>query len=258
MLARHGVRADKSLGQHFLVSEKVVSSVLARCEGLQGVLEVGPGPGVLTLPLSLQCSRLTALEIDPVMVKILADTAPVAHVVQGDALKSNLAQLLLELPEPRGIVSNMPYNITGPLLASFAACRTLIVKAVLMMQREVGEKILAVPGDRQRGALSVALQAAFEIRRVCNVPPGAFRPPPKVESIVLELTPKNWANGEHELDSIVELVRKGFAQPRKTLANNLSSEFGHVEARKKILRAGLSESVRPHQLTWEQWLAVLS
>lgn len=258
MLARHGVRPDKALGQHFLVSDSVVSKIVARCEGLAGVLEVGPGPGVLTRPLALLGLQVTAVEIDTSILGVLAEMAPTANVVQGDALTTDLASLLGELTEPRGIVSNMPYNITGPLLGVFASCRHLCTKAVLMMQREVAEKILALPGDRTRGSLSVALQAQFKITKVCNVPPGAFLPPPKVDSIVLECSPSVFADGEEELTRILAIVRTGFTQPRKTLHNNLVAQFGAEETRRRIAEAGLDERIRPHQLTWDEWLRVVS
>jgi 16S rRNA (adenine1518-N6/adenine1519-N6)-dimethyltransferase len=246
-LAKHGLKADKGLGQHFLVSPRAIGQVVAAAEGLAGILEVGPGPGVITAPLS-QRSKVVALEIDPRMVELLAEVAPSAKVVLGDALDADLGTLLASLPAPRGIVSNMPYNITGPLLERFTEARRWVDRLVLMMQREVGEKILAQPGDSARGALSVRLQALFQIVRVCLVPLGAFLPPPKVESIVLRLEPRDQSLPER-FDAI---VRTGFSQPRKTLVNNLKVP------RERVLTAlsslGLAEKTRPHQLTEDQWI----
>ena len=256
MLAKNGVRPDKSLGQHFLVSEGVVGKIVARASGLAGVLEVGPGPGVLTGPMTREGIVVTAVEVDTTILPVLAEMAPEAAVVVGDALKVGLRELLEALPEPRGIVSNMPYNITGPLLEKFTECRPFLSKAVLMMQREVAEKILAPPGDRRRGALSVSVQARFHVTRVCHVPPGAFLPPPKVDSTVLELVPTVDVRGD--IEDMMKLVRAGFTQPRKTLLNNLAGAFGIEQTRSRIVNAGLDERVRPHQLTWEQWLKVLS
>lgn len=255
VLAKHGVRADKSLGQHFLVSERVVEKIVACCDGFAGILEIGPGPGVLTRPLTEHGHTVTALEVDTRMAEVLHDFAPRAQLVVGDALTTDLGALLASLPEPRAVVSNMPYNITGPLLGAVTDRRGLFAKAVLMMQKEVADKVLAEAGDRARGALSVAMQAQFKITRVASVPPGAFLPPPKVSSTVLALEPIAESD---QLTELLRLVRAGFEQPRKTLQNNLSRVLPAPESARRIASAGLSPTVRPHELTWEQWKTVLA
>lgn len=210
------------------------------------MLEIGPGPGALTAPLSRTVKELTVIELDERFIEVLNETAPNARIVQGDVLKTDLRTLLQALPEPRCIVSNMPYNITGPLLEKVTECRPLIKCAVLMMQKEVGERILAKPGTPERGALSVAMQLQFEIKKVCDAKAGAFNPPPKVDSIVLEFTPTQF-NDQHVLD----VIRAGFTQPRKTLANNLSAQYDKA-------KIGLTANIRPHQLTNEQWVELAS
>ena len=226
---------------------------MSRVEGCLGVLEIGPGPGVLTRPLTLAAAKVIAVEVDRSILPVLHEYAPMAEVVAGDALKSDLAKLLNRLPEPRAVVSNMPYNITGPLLEAFSRTRSLYSKAVLMMQREVAQKILAQPGDSDRGALSVVMQAYFDISKVCQVPPGAFVPPPKVDSTVLEFVPLASGLSDQGLDDVIRLVRAGFTQPRKTVANNLSAILGAEEAKRRLETAGFEGRLRPHQLTWEQW-----
>jgi len=149
------------------------------------------------------------------------------------------------------LVSNMPYNITGPLLDRFTQVRETYEKAVLMMQAEVGNKILAQAGQREMGALSVVMQTYFEITRLTKVPAGAFFPPPKVESVVLVLRPRREVV---EDDWYLSVVRAGFSQPRKTLANNLASLAGGREfVQLAINKCDLTESVRPHQLNLDQW-----
>ncbi len=250
-MARHGLRPDKRLGQHFLVSPSAVGKIVGRVAGCAGVLEIGPGPGVLTGPLS-EHARVTAVEVDRTVLPVLAEVAPQARIVLGDALTTDLGALLDELPEPRAVVSNMPYNITGPLLEAVAAQAGRFELAVLMMQREVGEKLLAVPGDSGRGAVSVLLQAQFAIQRVVLVPPGAFLPPPKVESLVLELRPATrLAPGE--LRRLRTVVRAGFAQPRKTLGNTLGAVFGRDSAHSALAAARLEPNARAHQLTEAHW-----
>jgi 16S rRNA (adenine1518-N6/adenine1519-N6)-dimethyltransferase len=213
-----------------------------------GILEIGPGPGVLTRPLSMR-GPLTAVEVDSGMAAAAQAAAPAAQVRNLDALSADWSSLLAELPAPRGIVSNMPYNLTGPLLGRVADQASQITGAVLMMQAEVGTRITAPAGNRDRGFLSVWLQALFSIRRVISVPPGCFTPPPKVDSVVLAFSPLPGAPPSPEL---LSLVKQGFSHPRKTLANCLSSR----KAAPAIAAVGLSPTVRPHEVTWEEWQAI--
>jgi 16S rRNA (adenine1518-N6/adenine1519-N6)-dimethyltransferase len=222
VLAAHGLSAKKGLGQHFLCSASVVDKIVARVESFSGVLEIGPGPGVLTGPLSQQVGQVTALELDERMAAVLAETAPQARVVLGNALHEDLLSLLQTLPEPRAVVSNLPYYITGPLVTRIAEARAAFAKAVLMMQKEVGVRVLAPTGSSDRGSLTVFLQSLFEIEKVTDAPPGAFLPPPKVSSLVLELRPKPPELEPEEEAGYFGLVRGAFRQPRKTLANNLA------------------------------------
>lgn len=250
-LDRHELKANKGLGQHFLCSGSVVGAIVDRVRGCQGVFEIGPGPGLLTGPLAEACPHVLALELDERMARPLADSAPGVEVVFGDALQADFKSLLTRLPEPRAVASNLPYYITAPLLGKIAEVRDCFDVAVLMMQREVGDKVRAKPGDRNRGSLSVFLQACFEIELVAKVPPGAFLPPPKVESIVLAFRPKSADYGK----ALEKLVRFGFAQPRKTLANNLAN--GLHRDRSEILQAlalaGLDETIRAHMLAEDEW-----
>lgn len=248
LLARHGIDARKGLGQHFLVSRPVVDKVVAAIGEVGGVLEIGPGPGVITAEVSGRIPT-TVIELDARMASVLAESAPNARVVQQDALAVNLAALLGDLPAPRAVVSNLPYYITGPLVARIADARTLISRAVLMMQREVADRFIAPVGDSGRGAVSVILQRQFTIKMVCRVPGGCFMPPPKVESAVLLLTPReDAASAKWE-----QVVRAGFKQPRKTLSNNLRASGFDSSI---IAAVGLEPNARPHFLTEEQWDAL--
>lgn len=143
----------------------------------------------------------------------------------------------------------MPYNITGPLLGKFSECKGLYRNAVLMMQKEVGDRILAGPGKSERGSLSVSMQLQFKITKVCDAPAGAFLPPPKVDSVVLDFVPLPFSD-----ERVLEVVRTGFTQPRKTLANNLQALRVREEIERAIQSLGLDLRVRPHQLTNEQWV----
>jgi 16S rRNA (adenine1518-N6/adenine1519-N6)-dimethyltransferase len=254
-LRKHGLSADKSLGQHFLCAPNVVRDIVSAAGSYKGCLEVGPGPGILTSFLVEKSQAMTAVEFDSRMVPLLADSAPNCEVLVGDALKVDLGEVLKQLPEPRALVSNMPYYITGPLLDRFAGVRSQYACAVLMMQREVGQKILAKPKDRERGALSVCLQAEFEISLVCKVPPGSFMPPPKVDSIVLKLIPRL----EEVTSAFKKTVRAGFTQPRKTLINNFGATFRkeRAEIAELVTGLGFEESVRAFELTEVEWRSVV-
>jgi 16S rRNA (adenine1518-N6/adenine1519-N6)-dimethyltransferase len=232
----------------------VVEAIVARFTDIRGILEIGPGPGVLTGPLSLTADRLVAIELDEAMGRLLPFAAPKAELRMADALQMDLAGILGELPSPRAVVSNLPYYITGPLLTKIAEARQNLDKAVLMMQKEVADRVMALPGNSNRGSLSVYLQAQFEIEKVCAVPAACFLPPPKVDSTVLEFRPKP----DLYSDEFFRLVRLGFAQPRKTLINNLVAGRGvnRAIAADWVAALGVKETVRPAELTHEDWLAL--
>lgn len=253
-LGRHGVTADKRLGQHFLCSSRVVDAIEQRLSSCKGVLEIGPGPGVITSRMDAIAEKAIAIELDARMIEALGESAPNTDVRQLDALKADLSAILAELPEPRGLVSNLPYYITGPLLTAISEARSSYTKAVLMMQKEVAERVLAGPKTSARGSLSVYLQSQFEIDRVVSAPAGAFLPPPKVDSTVLEFRPL----AIDRSDAFFKMVRIGFTQPRKTLVNNLVSGYSLTrdQALERIRGAGLSDLARPQELSMGEWEAL--
>jgi 16S rRNA (adenine1518-N6/adenine1519-N6)-dimethyltransferase len=242
----------KVLSQNYLISSAIADAITEAAQGLAGVLEIGPGPGALTQRL-LGCARVIAIEPDPLAVSVLSETAPGAEILRADALTFDWHRALEVLPEPRGVVSNLPYHITGPLLERIEACATQISRAVLMMQKEVGDRILAPPGDSNHGALSACLQLQFSIRKVIAVPKGAFLPAPKVDSIVLAFEPRAHVVGP----ALRALIRSAFRMPRKTLANNLVAAGWQNEAVAVAVRnAGLRPDIRPHQVPLEAWTVI--
>lgn len=254
-LASQGIHATKELGQHFLCSLPVVEAIVGRVESCPGILEIGPGPGVLTSPLSEAAAKMIALEVDDRMIRALGKSAPKAEVLRMDALKVDLSEILARLPEPRAVVSNLPYYITSPLIESIARARANFSVAVLMMQREVAHRIAAPPRSGERGSLSVFLQAVFDVDHVAEVPAAAFVPPPKVASTVLSFVPKA---GVAFPDGFFDFVRLGFAQPRKTLINNLISgrRLSRDAAAELVAAAGLVPTARAQELTQDDWLTL--
>jgi 16S rRNA (adenine1518-N6/adenine1519-N6)-dimethyltransferase len=254
-LGRHHLSADKTLGQHFLCSAAVVSAMMSALEGIEGALEIGPGPGILTGELCRRVPQVIALEVDERMVAPLAEIAPTAHVQIGDALQRDLGGLLDNLPSPRAIVSNLPYYITGSLVVQIAAARDHFDRAVLMMQKEVAMRILSPAGGSDRGSLSVYLQFLFTIEKVADAPAALFLPPPKVDSTVLLFRPRVLTDSTEVKERILFLVRIGFAQRRKTLTNNLVA--GRLADRETAIAwveaAGLKPTARPQELSEAEW-----
>lgn len=251
-LRKHGLKADKSLGQHFLCAPEIVKAIVNAAGDYSGCLEVGPGPGILTSFLAKKAKSMSAVEFDSRMVKLLADSAPTCKVIVGDALRVDLSEILSELPEPRALVSNMPYYITGPLLARFSDVRSQLTTLVLMMQKEVGDKIVAEPKNRERGSLSVNIQSMFKVEFVIKAPGEAFMPPPKVDSVVLKLTPRN----ETFTDAFYKVVKAGHMQPRKTLLNNIGSTFRkeRAEVFDVLKSVGILETARGFELDEAKWV----
>lgn len=257
LLERHGLKARKGLGQHFLVSKSAVRSIVSRVVGFGGVLEIGPGPGVLTGPLSQVAEKVIALEVDARIIDAVHESAPSAEVIEGDGLETDLSMFLDRLPSPRAVVSNLPYYITGPLITRIAEERLRYDKAVLMMQREVAMRVLAEARNSERGSLSVFLQVQFDIQKVADVPAGAFWPPPKVNSVVLEFVPKETGLSVSDEASFFEMIRGAFRQPRKTLANNLIAlGFAREIIEHALREAKLEERCRPSDPDLDQWRAL--
>lgn len=253
-LEAHGFRPTKTFGQHYLVSLKVIERITNQLDGLGSVLEIGPGPGVLTAPMS-QNLPVLAVEIDERILPVLREMAPDAEILNADALKLNLPTLIADMPKPVGLVSNMPYNITGPLLTRFGAMWQEWDRCILMMQKEVAQRILAKPGHRDRGSLSLFIQLRFDVKSVVDAPAGAFFPPPKVDSRVLRFQPRT----DSPLLTInagraEEIAQMMFQQPRKTLANNLSS----LGVTTWLEERGLSSTLRPHEISEEDFVALVA
>lgn len=253
-LRKDGVLPKKSLGQHWLISDKATERIASAAAQANSIIEVGPGFGALTFHLAATAENLIAIETDPSLVEYLQQEYPHAQIIHQDVIKADLAQLLQQIPSPRAIVSNLPYNISTRILGMIGDAQPHLDFAVLMMQREVAERIMAPVGDRRRGSLSVFLQSSFKIARLFGVPPGAFYPPPKVNSTVLRLDAINVTLDEQTL----ELVRAAFKSPRKTIMNNLiqASDLDRSDIEEALLASDVQPSTRPHEIENEEWKAI--
>lgn len=263
LLARHGFRFSKSMGQNFLI-EGWVPRDIAEASGAApgcGVLEVGPGIGPLTRELSLRAERVVSVELDRSLLPILAETLadrPNAEICPGDILKTDIPTLVRE--KFQGLTplacANLPYNITSPAITALleAKCFSAIT---VMIQREVAHRICAAPGSPDYGAFSVFCQYHAHTELLFDVPPDCFLPAPKVTSSVIRLIPRSQPPVDADPEALFRLVKAAFAQRRKTLLNALSAAYGSRlskdELRQAILDCGLPETVRGERLSLEEF-----
>ena len=260
LLATFGGRARKRFGQNFLASPAVVERIVeAAVDEVGGaVLEVGPGLGVLTGGLLAAGAKVIAVEIDRDLVAFLRkrfEGEPGLHLVEGDAAELNWGTLL----SGAGWVcaANLPYNVGTGLVTEMLRHPERFKRLVVMLQEEVAKRILALPGDRHRGSLSVYCQARATVSRVVRVPPGAFHPPPKVKSAVirLDLHGVDPVRGDR-WDVMEKVVRIGFSAPRKMVRKSLSTGYDKERVGAALRAAGVDSRARPANLTNEQWWAV--
>lgn len=259
-LHRHRMVPQKALGQHWLVAPRVAERVVEASLPAGGFLEIGPGAGILTRYL-VKHAPVVAVDIDARSGECLREVAPEARFILGDVLHLDLYSLVEDLPLPRVVVSNLPFNIATAVAQRIYDEAALFVRCVLMFQREVAQRLAAPPGDRRRGPLSVLLGMKFRIEWLGLVAPGSFYPPPKVSGAVLR-----WIRREDEPvlpSGFAGLVFASFRAPRKTIENNLREYLvgrGTDErtARERVqvilAEAGIERNRRPHQLGEEDWL----
>ena len=227
MIARHGLDARKSLGQHFLLDEQLCRRIAGLAGDLAGrqVLEVGPGPGGLTRALLAgPAAAVTAVELDRRAVAALAELEAACpgrlRVVEADALTVDVAALL---PAPRVVVANLPYNVATPLLVSWLRAAAAFEGMALMFQQEVAERICAAPDTGAYGRLSVLAQWRCRCDLLLRLPPGAFSPPPKVWSAVVGFAPHAEDPGPALFRAMERLTAAAFGQRRKMLRGALKA-----------------------------------
>jgi 16S rRNA (adenine1518-N6/adenine1519-N6)-dimethyltransferase len=220
-------RPLKSLGQNFLVDRNIISRIIASAHLLPGdnIVEIGPGRGALTTQLVENAGRLLLVEYDHLLAAQLTEqyqADPRVTVVDGDILEVDLETLLGSGSGDWKVVANLPYNISTQVLFRLMELRSRLSRMVLMLQKEVGERLIAQPDTADYGVTTVLLGLWFDIRREIKVPPGCFHPRPKVDSVVLSFVPlatPRVAVGSEEL--FRRLVKGAFAMRRKTLHNCL-------------------------------------
>jgi 16S rRNA (adenine1518-N6/adenine1519-N6)-dimethyltransferase len=247
LLPRLGLRPKKTLGQNFLVHPHQARRIVDALElgSDETVVEIGAGLGALTVHLAQAARRVVALERDPALARYLQeDLFPAASEVEvlcQDVLKFDFLGLSREMGRPLVVVGNLPYQITSPLLFKLLADRAALSRAVLMMQQEVGARLLARPGTKDYGVLSVLLRHDFAIQRLFALGPANFYPPPQVDSVVLKLTPAAAAPAARDPRLLARVVKAAFGQRRKTLNNSLAARADTFGLSPEQVRAILAE-----------------
>lgn len=213
--------ARKRFGQHFLVDDGVIAAIVRAIDPRPGeaIVEIGPGLGAMTQPLLERCGALTVIELDRDLAARLR-RRPGLEVVEADVLTVDFAALAARLGRPLRVVGNLPYNISTPILFHLLGAAERVVDQHFMLQKEVVERMVAGPGGKDYGRLSVMLQWRYEIEPVLDVAPEAFDPPPRVDSAVVRMTPLREVPAVDPA-LLAELVAVAFSQRRKLLRHTL-------------------------------------
>lgn len=261
----------KRFGQHFLhdrnVIRKIIRSVAPQSD--ETVVEIGPGMGALTNELVAHAGRVIAIEFDKRLLPHLQEQFGASEnfkLLEADALEVDICREIAPAQTAR-VAANLPYNISTAILQKLIAQRECIPEMVLMLQREVVDRMLAPAGSSERGYLSVLVEAYCESERLFDVSPGAFRPPPKVWSSVVRLRLRSRvAVPMHDEEVFWQVVSAGFAQKRKTMLNNLRNSTGSLQALVKsnggasivLCKADVDVRRRAESLTLDEWTRVVN
>ena len=271
--AAHRPTRKPKLGQHFLVDDSAARRIVdALGDVSQGtVLEIGPGQGVLTSLLAKRARRLIAIELDRVLaaqLRMKFALYPNVEVIEGDVLAVDFSTLfgpkpgasrpgLVQVPEPVQVVGNLPYYITSDILLRLFEFRENFRTIVVMVQKEVADRLAASPGSRDYGLLSATAQLYSQVERLFTLPSGAFSPPPKVHSSVVRLTmsPRLETLAVEER-GFIRFLKLSFGQKRKTLWNNLKTEYSASPLKDALQAAGVKPTVRAEALSLEKTAAI--
>jgi 16S rRNA (adenine1518-N6/adenine1519-N6)-dimethyltransferase len=266
IMTAHGIRPQHKLGQNFLTDAGVLDGIVkaAGVEPDDLVLEIGPGLGPLTQRLAMAGARVVAIELDRTLVEILKKTVveqhPNVEIIQGDAGRIDLKALLAERLAPgkkARVAANLPYYITTPLVMRLLEEDLPLEQIVVMVQREVADRMVAPPGGKDYGALSVAVQYYTEPQIAIKVSRGAFLPPPDVESAVVSMKVRTASPVDAPRDELFRVVKAAFGQRRKTLSNALMSmALEKQQVQEALSQAGIDGGRRGETLSLEEFAAV--
>lgn len=266
---RPSFHPSKRFGQNFLTDQRTIQRIIESLEPRsdETLVEIGPGQGALTAPLLEQTGSLVAIEFDRGLIPLLTDKFAARKnfkLIQSDALVTDICEVIRPATRAR-VVANLPYNIATAILQRLIEQRHCLTEMVVMLQREVVERITASPGSAERGYLSVFVQAYCETEKLFDVAPGSFRPAPKVWSSVIRLKLRpELAASVHDEKLLWRIVSAGFAQRRKTMLNNLRSAPSPLQETVKshggasivLCQAEVDLQRRAETLTLEEWARI--
>jgi len=244
----------KRFGQNFLSDDHIIAKIVASIspQKKQVLIEIGPGQGALTLPLLQQIDTLTAIEIDRDLIALLQQKSDASrlNIIAQDVLKVDFRNIYTEKQQKLRIIGNLPYNISTPLLFHLLKDADIISDMHFMLQKEVVDRMSAVPGNKDYGRLTVMIQYFCEVQKLFDVPPHAFYPAPKVTSAIVRLTPhQHLPNIAHDHTRFRDMVRDAFNQRRKTLQNSLKHYFDAA-----VWPSDIDPKARPETLSVAQFV----
>ncbi|MBU1126516.1 MAG: 16S rRNA (adenine(1518)-N(6)/adenine(1519)-N(6))-dimethyltransferase RsmA [Patescibacteria group bacterium] len=248
--------AKKSFGQHFLTDPKLAMRIVGAAETAKfdAVVEVGPGPGTLTQ--WIDHPRLVLIEADRDFIPELKEKFPKAIVIQADAAKANYSDSLKKLGKIRSwvLVGNLPYNSSAAIIMQALRSPTPPDELLVMVQKEQAERMMAKPGEM--GLLSVAVQLYAKVERIMEIGPGAFNPPPKVQSTVIRLVRHKFI--PEKVEEIITLAKMGFSSRRKQLHKNLAASgvATSEEVKTALEKCGLRANSRAQELAADDWVTI--
>lgn len=262
ILSRHGFNFSKGLGQNFIINPDICSKIAenGNARSGYGILEIGTGIGVLTKELAMRADKVSAVEIDtrlmPVLAETLADFGNI-KIYNEDVMKANLHKIIEDdfCGLKTAVCANLPYYITSPVIMLLLESNLPVESITVMVQKEAAQRLCAEVGTRESGAITVGVNYYGTAKQLFNVSRGSFMPSPNVDSAVIRIdVNKKYNLNEEQEKFFFKMVKSGFSQRRKTLANSLSSVMGIKKD--KIYSAleslGISESVRIEALNMEQ------
>lgn len=262
--AMFGFDFSKGLGQNFLLDDNVLENIANAASGTEGVLEIGPGFGVLTKELSKEFEKVVSVEIDKSLLPVLSYTLSDCNnvkIVNADFMKLNLKELLKEEFSDKkiSVAANLPYYITTPIITSLIEGKYNLDKIVIMVQKEVAERFCAKAGTKEYGAISVLCAYYTNPEIICNVPASRFYPAPKVDSAVVCMQVCEKPNVDVKNEKLFfKVVKASFAQRRKTLLNCLANGFSKDKAffEKILNNLNINPSIRGERLGLQEFASI--